>query len=114
MTKRHCFVAQVGDAIEALASALDPERNPPFNGDILDLLEWAEKDVLKMRQQLSAKSEMTKCRNCNYYKRDLNWQGICAIDLPVWLRSAAPQITSRRVGSNDGCDLGKKKTDDQA
>ena len=50
MTKqRHCFVAQVGDAIEALASALDPEREPPFKGDILDLLEWAEKDVLEMR-----------------------------------------------------------------
>ena len=56
MTKqRHCFVAQVGDAIEALASALDPEREPPFKGDILDLLEWAEKDVLELRQQLAAK-----------------------------------------------------------
>lgn len=54
MTKqRHCFVAQVGDAIEALASALDPERKPPFKGDILDLLEWAEKDVLEMRQQVT-------------------------------------------------------------
>lgn len=55
MTKqRHCFVAQVGDAIEALASALDPEREPPFKGDILDLLEWAEKDVLELRQKLTA------------------------------------------------------------
>ena len=54
MTKqRHCFVAQVGDAIEALASALDPEREPPFKGDILDLLEWAIKDVLEMRQQVT-------------------------------------------------------------
>lgn len=52
MTKRHCFVAQVGDAIEALASALDPEREPPFKGDILDLLEWAAKDVLEMNQRL--------------------------------------------------------------
>lgn len=54
MTKqRHCFVAQVGDAIEALASALDPEREPPFKGDILDLLEWAARDVLEIRQQLA-------------------------------------------------------------
>lgn len=54
MTKqRHCFVTQVGDAIEALASALDPERNPPFKGDILDLLEWAARDVLAMRQELA-------------------------------------------------------------
>ena len=54
MTKqRHCFVAQVGDAIEALASALDPEREPPFKGDILDLLEWAEKDVLEMRAEIA-------------------------------------------------------------
>lgn len=53
MTKqRHCFVTQVGDAIEKLASALDSERRPPFKGDILDLLEWAERDVLEMRQQL--------------------------------------------------------------
>ena len=52
MTKqRHCFVTQVGDAIEALASALDPERKPPFKGDVLDLLEWAEKDVLEMRAE---------------------------------------------------------------
>lgn len=51
---RHCFVTQVGNAIEALASALDPEREPPFKGDILDLLEWAEKDVLELRQQLAA------------------------------------------------------------
>ena len=58
MTKqRHCFVTQVGDAIEALASALDPEREPPFKGDILDLLEWAEKDVLELRQQLAALSD---------------------------------------------------------
>ena len=58
MTKqRHCFVTQVGDAIEALASALDPEREPPFKGDILDLLEWAEKDVLDLRQQLAALSD---------------------------------------------------------
>jgi hypothetical protein len=53
MTKqRHCFVAQVGEAIEALASALDPQRKPPFRGDILDLLEWAEKDVLEMRAEI--------------------------------------------------------------
>lgn len=53
MTKqRHCFVTQVGDAIEALASALDPERKPPFSGDILDLLEWAEKDVRAMRSEI--------------------------------------------------------------
>lgn len=54
MTKRHCFVTQVGDAIEALASALDPERSKPFGGDILDLLELATKDVLVMRQQFTA------------------------------------------------------------
>ena len=53
MTQRHCFVTDVGNAIEALASALDPERKPPFKGDILDLLEWATKDVLAMRQQLA-------------------------------------------------------------
>ena len=56
MTKqRHCFVTQVGDAIEKLASALDPERRPPFKGDILDLLEWAERDVLELRKQLDAR-----------------------------------------------------------
>ena len=53
MTKqRHCFVTDVGNAIEALASALDPQREPPFKGDILDLLEWAEKDVLEMRSEI--------------------------------------------------------------
>jgi len=52
MTKRHCYVTDVGDAIEALASALDPERKPPFKGDILDLLEWAEKDVKAMRAEI--------------------------------------------------------------
>lgn len=55
MTKqRHCFFTDVGDAIERLADALDPERRPPFKGDILDLLEWAERDVLELRQQLAA------------------------------------------------------------
>ena len=52
MTKRHCYVADVGAAIERLADALDPDRNKPSSGDILDLLEWAEKDVLDMRQRL--------------------------------------------------------------
>ena len=52
MIKRNCLVHEPGIAIEALASALDPERKPPFKGDILDLLEWATKDVLEMRQQL--------------------------------------------------------------
>lgn len=60
MTKRHCFVPDVGDAIEALASALDPERKPPFKGDILDLLEWAEKDVLEMCQQLAERDAELK------------------------------------------------------
>ncbi len=56
MTKqRHCFVADVGIAIEKLADALDPQRSKPFTGDILDLLEWAERDVLELRQQLAAK-----------------------------------------------------------
>ncbi len=54
MTNRHCFVTDVGDAIERLADALDPQRTKPFSGDILDLLEWAERDVLAMRQQLTA------------------------------------------------------------
>lgn len=53
MTKRHCFVTDVGDAIEALATALDPERKPPFKGDILDLLEWATKDMLGMSKELA-------------------------------------------------------------
>ncbi len=53
MTKRHCYVADVGAAIERLADALDPDRNKPFSGDILDLLEWATKDVLEMRQQVA-------------------------------------------------------------
>ncbi len=52
MTKRHCFVADVGNAIEKLADALDPEREPPFKDDILHLLEWATKDVLAMRQHV--------------------------------------------------------------
>lgn len=56
MTKqRHCYVTDVGTAIEALASALDPERKPPFSGDILDLLEWAARDVLAMRSELDAR-----------------------------------------------------------
>ena len=56
MTKqRHCYVQDVGIAIEKLADALDPERKKPFGGDILNLLEWATKDVLEMRKQLSAK-----------------------------------------------------------
>lgn len=56
MTKRKCFtrVEEIGNAIEKLADALDPERTKPFGGDILDLLEWAERDVLEMRQQLTA------------------------------------------------------------
>ena len=53
MTKKHCYVTDVGDAIERLADALDPERTKPFMGDILDLLEWAEKDVLELRQHYS-------------------------------------------------------------
>ena len=53
MTKRHCYVTDVGDAIEKLADALDPDREKPFRGDILDLLEWAIKDVLEMRQQVT-------------------------------------------------------------
>ena len=53
MTKRNCFVTDVGDAIEALATALDPERKPPFKGDILDLLEWATKDMLGMSKELA-------------------------------------------------------------
>lgn len=58
MTKqRHCYVTDVGIAIEKLADALDPERKPPFSGDILDLLEWAAKDVLAMRQQLDAATD---------------------------------------------------------
>jgi hypothetical protein len=55
MTKRNCYVTDVGNAIEALATALDSERKAPFKGDILDLLEWATKDALEMRQQLAAK-----------------------------------------------------------
>ncbi len=55
MTKRHCFVTDVGIAIEKLADSLDPERSKPFGGDILDLLEWATKDVLELHQQLAAK-----------------------------------------------------------
>lgn len=58
MTKqRHCFVTQVGDAIEALADALDPKRKPPFKGDILDLLEWAERDALEMHQQVAERDK---------------------------------------------------------
>ena len=53
MTKRHCYVTDVGDAIEKLADALDPDREKPFTGDILDLLEWAERDALEMRQQVT-------------------------------------------------------------
>ena len=30
MTKRHCYVTDVGIAIEKLANALSPERKPPF------------------------------------------------------------------------------------
>ena len=52
MTKRNCFVTDVGNAIEKLADALDPDRSKPFGGEILDLLEWAAKDTLAMRQQL--------------------------------------------------------------
>ena len=51
--QRHCFVTDVGDAIEKLADSLDPERSKPFGGDILDLLEWATKDVLELNQKLS-------------------------------------------------------------
>lgn len=65
MTKqRHCFVTDVGDAIEKLADALDPESGKPFRGDILDLLEWAEKDVKAMRQQLaSSDAEIAKIKS---------------------------------------------------
>lgn len=52
MTERYCYVTDVSDAIEKLADALDPERKPPFKGDILDLLEWAAKDVLEMRAEV--------------------------------------------------------------
>ena len=59
MTKqRHCFVAQVGDAIEALASALDPERKPPFKGDILDLLEWARRTCWRCASNCHANAEL--------------------------------------------------------
>ncbi len=62
MTKRHCFtrVEEIGRAIEKLADALDPERTKPFKGDILDLLEWATKDVLEPRQQLSERNAELK------------------------------------------------------
>ena len=71
MTKqRHCLVAQVGDAIEALASALDPEREPPFKGDILDLLEWATKDVLELRQQFgAAKAEVAHVKEVEFPRK---------------------------------------------
>jgi len=50
MSKR---ATEIHHAIEALALALDPQRKHPFQGDIVDLLEWATKDVLAMRQQLN-------------------------------------------------------------
>jgi len=61
MTNRHCYITDVGNAIEKLADALDPQRTKPFKGDVLDLLEWATKDVLAMRQQLTSRdAEMTE------------------------------------------------------
>jgi len=70
MTKRNCFVTQVGDAIEALATALDPQRKPPFKGDILDLLEWAEKDVLELRQRLdAARAEAAHVKEVEFPRR---------------------------------------------
>jgi len=61
MTMRNCYVQDVGIAIEKLADALDHERSKPFRGDILDLLEWATKDTLAMRQQLTSRdAEMTE------------------------------------------------------
>jgi hypothetical protein len=60
MTKRNCYLTDVGDAIEKLADALDPERTKPFRGDILDLLEWAEKDVLAMHQQIAERDAELK------------------------------------------------------
>jgi len=59
MTKqRHCCVTVVGNATEKFSDALDPERklqpvSKPFGGDILDLLEWATKDVLEMRAEIA-------------------------------------------------------------
>lgn len=59
MTKqRHCYFTDIVIAIDKLADALDPDREKPFRGDILDLLEWAEKDVLEMRQQLAATADL--------------------------------------------------------
>ena len=70
MTKRHCYVTDVGAAIEALASALDPERKPPFSGDILDLLEWATKDVLELRQQFgAAKAEVAHVKEVEFPRK---------------------------------------------
>lgn len=70
MTQRHCFVTQVGDAIEALASALDPDREKPFRGDILDLLEWAERDVLELRQQFgAAKAEVAHVKEVEFPRK---------------------------------------------
>ena len=57
MTKRNCFVTDGGIAIEKLADALDPDREKPFRGDILDLLEWAAKAVLELRKQLASAQE---------------------------------------------------------
>lgn len=64
MTKRNCYLTDVGNAIEKLADALDPERTKPFSGDILDLLEWAERDALAMRAEIATvKAEKFKAGN---------------------------------------------------
>ena len=92
---RHCFVTQVGNAIEALASALDPEREPPFKGDILDLLEWAEKDVLEMRQQFAETTDLL-----NHARRSL--------------KQSTVNGGSERAAWNGGVEAaqsGKKKSD---
>ena len=54
---------------------------------------------------------MTKCKDCKHYQPIANWHGRCSIELPAWINnSATTMIYIRFVRADDGCDLGKEKT----
>lgn len=51
---------------------------------------------------------MIQCKDCKFYRPDVNTHGWCRINLPVWFSCTVPMATNRYIRANDGCDLGKE------
>lgn len=93
MTKRHCYVQDVGIAIEKLADALDPQRTKPFSGDILDLLEWAERDALEMNQQVAERN--AELKRINHAINDVR------VDLTITASEAITELRQQLAAAQD-------------